>query len=102
MGTILGYALLIGLGSFRLTEFYKEGTRRIGLHQAGWWKSAVNLACCAVLVLLVLHQPAQTRILIAVAASGLAALCHAVDTLIRSQRDRTVSEVMEKSRVRRR
>jgi hypothetical protein len=93
--------LLIGLGSFRLTESYKEGTRRIGLQQPGWWKSSVNLLCCAVLVLLAMHQATETRVLIAVAASGLAALLHAVDTLIRSQRDQAVSQVLER-RTRRR
>jgi hypothetical protein len=102
MGTVLGYTLLIGLGSFRLTESYKEATRRIGLQQPGWWKSFVNLCCCTALVLLAMHQATETRVLMAVAASGVAALLHALDTLMRSQRDQTVSEVLERQRPRRR
>lgn len=102
MTTILGYVVLLGLGSFRLTESYKEGTRRVGLQQPGWWKSFVNLCICAVLVLLAMHQTWQNRILIAAAASGFAALLHALDTFIRSQRDQSVSQVLERQRTRRR
>jgi hypothetical protein len=102
MGTDLGYVVLIGFGSMRLTEVYKEVTRRIGLHQVAWWKSFVNLCCCAVLTLLVLHRSVDTRVLIAVAASGLAALLHALDTVLRSHRDNNIAEVIDRTRPRRR
>jgi hypothetical protein len=98
----LGYVLLIGFGSMKLTEFYKEITRRMGLHQPGWWKSFVNLCCVAVLSLLIIHRDLRTRVLIALAAAGLAALLHALDTVLRSHRDEMVTIVMDKTRSRRR
>lgn len=102
MLTDLGYLVLIGFGSMKLTEFYKEVTRRIGLHQPGWWKSFVNLCCVVLLSLFVVHRDLRTRLLIAVGASGLAALLHALDTVLRSHRDEMIAVVMEKSRPRRR
>jgi hypothetical protein len=102
MGADLGYALLIGFGSMKLTEVYKEVTRRIGLHQVAWWKSLVNLVCCGVLALLVSHRNIDTKVLIALGASGLAALLHATDTVLRSHRDNMITAVMDKTRGRRR
>jgi hypothetical protein len=102
MGTDLGYVVLIGFGSMKLTEVYKEVTRRIGLYQVAWWKSFINLICCGVLTLLVAHRGVDTRVLIAVAASGLAALLHAVDTVLRSHRDNMITTVLDKTRNRRR
>lgn len=96
MGADLGYALLIGFGSTRLTELWKEIAIRLGLHQVAWWKAAVNLVCCGVLTLLVMHRPWETRVLIGVGASGVALLIHALDTTLRHQRDRIVSEVLQR------
>jgi hypothetical protein len=101
MAADLGYVLLIGLGSMKLTELYKEVTRRIGLHQAGWWKSAISLSCAAVLTLLVSHRDLGTKVLITVAACGVAALLHALDTVLRSHRDEMVAMVLDRNRVRR-
>jgi hypothetical protein len=101
MGTNLGYVLIIGLGAMKLTEIYKEITRRLGLHQLAWWKSLINLACTVLLTLLV-HRSVGTRVLIAVGAAGVAALAHGLDTVLRVHRDNMVSTVLEKSRVRRR
>jgi len=94
--TLLAYVLIIGLGSYKLTEWYKEGTKRMGLQQPGWWKSLINLICCGVLVLLATHRSVDSRVLIAIAASGVAALLHAVDTVLRSHRDEMVMQVLEK------
>jgi hypothetical protein len=102
MATDLGYLLLLGFGSYKLTELYKEILRRIGLHQVAWWKSFINLIVCAVLALLVTHRSVEIRVLLAVGAAGVAALLHAVDTVLRSHRDDMISQVMEKSRYRRR
>jgi hypothetical protein len=102
MGRDLGYLLLIAFGSMKLTEVYKEIIRRIGLHQVAWWKSLVNLVCCGVLVLLITHRNVDTKVLIALGASGLAALLHAVDTVLRSHRDNMITTVMDKTRTRRR
>ena len=102
MGTDLGYALLIAFGSMKLTEVYKEVTRRVGLHQVAWWKSFVNLVCCGVLVLLVSHRNVDTKVLIALGASGLSALLHAIDTVLRSHRDNMITAVMDKTHGRRR
>jgi hypothetical protein len=94
----LGYALLIAFASTRLTELWKEVAQRIGLHQVAWWKAAVNVVCCALLALLVQHRSWQTKILIALGASGLALLIHALDTTLRHQRDKIVSEVLGRGR----
>ena len=98
MAVDLGYALLIGFGATRLTELWKEVATRLGLYQAAWWKAGVNLVCCAVLVLLVRGRPVETRVLIAVGASGLAMLFHASDTVLRHYRDKVVSEVLGRTR----
>jgi hypothetical protein len=98
----IGYIFLIGFGSVRLTELYKEICLRVGLHQPAWWKSFVNLVVCALLVLLVQHRVTSTRILIAVAASGVAMLLHAIDTVLRHHRDDIVAEVLGKRTPRRR
>ena len=102
MATDLGYLALIGFASLRLTEFYKEITNRIGIHQPGWWKSMVNLCCVALLTLLVSHRDAHTKVLIALGASGVAALLHAIDTVLRTHRDEMVAAAMERTRSRRR
>jgi hypothetical protein len=94
----LGYALLIGFGASRLTELWKEVAMRLGLHQVAWWKAAINLAFCGVLALLLMHRVWETRVLVAVGASGLAMLIHALDTFLRHHRDKIVSEVLGKSR----
>lgn len=102
MAADLGWALLIGFGSTRLTELWKEVIGRLGLHQVAWWKAAVNLLCCALLSLLVVHHSWEARVLIALGASGVAMLLHATDTLLRHYRDRVVTEVLEKRGSRRR
>lgn len=94
--------LLIGLGSMKLTEFYKEVTRRIGLHQVGWWKSFINLGCVCALTFLLIHRDVRTKVLVALGAAGLAALLHACDTVLRSHRDQMITTVMERNKGRRR
>ena len=96
MAADIGYAFLIGFGATRLTELWKEVMVRMGLHQMAWWKSFVNLLCCATLVLLVQNRAASTRILIALGASGIALLIHASDTVLRHYRDELISEVLGK------
>lgn len=102
MAVDLGYVLLIGFGSYKLTEIYKEITRRWGLHQLAWWKSFINLVCCAALALLITHRDVQVKVLVALAAAGLAALLHALDTVARSHRDNMITTVMDRTRARRR
>jgi hypothetical protein len=102
MATDLGYVILIGFGSMKLTQLYKEVARRIGLHQLAWWKSMVNLVCCAVLVVLIVNRSVSTRFLIGLAAAGLAALLHGLDTVLRSYRDELISEVMSRTNTTRR
>jgi len=94
----LGYALLIGFGATRLTELWKEIAIRLGLHQVAWWKATINILVCTLLSLLVLHRPWQTKVLIAVGASGIALLVHALDTFLRHHRDKIVSEVLGRTR----
>jgi len=101
MGADLGYALLIGFEATRLTELWKEIAIRLGLHQVAWWKAAINILICSLLSLLVLHRPWQTKVLIAVGASGIALLVHALDTFLRHHRDKLVSEVLGRSTRRR-
>jgi hypothetical protein len=98
MGADLGYALLIGFGATRLTELWKEIMVRLGLHQVAWFKAAVSLVICGLLALLVQHRSWQTKVLIAVGASGLALLIHALDTILRHHRDRIVAEVLQRGR----
>lgn len=99
MGADLGFALLIGFGATRITELWKEVMIRLGiLRQVAWWKAGINLLVCALLTLLIMHRPAETRVLIAVGASGISMLVHAGDTLLRHQRDRIVSEVLGRGR----
>jgi len=98
VGADLGYALLIGFGATRLTELWKEVALRVGLHQVAWWKAAVNLLCCALLSLLLVRHSWETRVLVAVGASGISLLVHAGDTVLRHQRDRIVSEVLGRGR----
>lgn len=104
MGADLGYMLLIAFGSLKLTELYKEITRRLGVHPIAWSKSAFNLACCAVLTLLVLGRPIRTEVLIALGAAGLSALLHALDTVLRIHRDDMAASLTSsvRERVRRR
>lgn len=99
MGADLGWALLIGLGATRLTELWKEVMIRIGiLRQQAWWKAAISLVICAVGSLLVMHSSWETRVLIAVGASGISMLAHAVDTVLRHHRDGIVAEVLARGR----
>lgn len=93
----LGWALLIGFGATRLTELWKEVMVRLGLHQVAWWKAAVNLLVCGLLVLLV-HASGETRALIALGASGFSMLVHATDTVLRHHRDRIVADVLGRGR----
>ena len=101
MGTNLGYLVLIGLGAMKLTELWKELTTRLGLWQNAWFKSAINLGICAVLVLFIQHRSVDTMVLIGAGAAGFSALCHSVDTVLRHHRDGMVSEVLGKARNRR-
>ena len=102
MGVDLGYMVLIAFGAMKVTELYKEFTRRIGFHQVAWWKSVFNLVCCAALTLLVVGRDIRTEILIALGAAGLSASVHAVDTVLRSHRDAMVAKVFDKPSPRRR
>lgn len=99
MAVDLGYALLIGFGATRLTELWKEVCIRLGiLRQQAWWKAGLNLLLCALGTLLIMHRPAETRVLIAAGASGISMLVHAGDTVLRHHRDRIVAEVLGRSR----
>jgi len=99
MGADLGFALLIGFGATRITELWKEVMIRVGiLRQHAWWKAGVNLLVCALLSLLVAHHSVDTRVLIAVGASGVSMVIHAVDTVLRHHRDKIVAEVLGRSR----
>jgi hypothetical protein len=101
MATDLGYALLIGLAAMKLTQLYKEVMRRVGLHnQWSWWKSVASLASCALLVLLVPDMSVRVRVLVALAAAGVAALAHGVDTVLRGSRDSLITSVAVRSRPR--
>jgi hypothetical protein len=101
MGIDLGYMVLIAFGTMKITQLYKEFMRRIGFHQIAWWKSLFSLGCCAVLALLIVGGDIRTKALIAVAAAGLSALLHAMDTVLRSHRDNMVTKVFEQSHQRR-
>jgi len=102
MGVDLGYVLIIALGAMKLTELYKELYRRfLGNRQVAWWKSVVNLGCCAALTALLVDHDIRTRVLIALAAAGLSALFHAIDTVLRSHRDDMVASVFNRSTARR-
>ena len=99
MAVDLGFALIIGFGATRVTELWKEVMLRLGiLRQQAWWKAGLNLLVCALLSLLVLHRPWETKVLIAVGASGVSMLVHATDTTLRHWRDRIVSEVLQRGR----
>jgi hypothetical protein len=99
MAADLGWAVLIGFGATRITELWKEVMLRLGiLRQQAWWKAGLNLLLCVALSFLVMHTAAETRVLIAVGASGMSMLIHAGDTLLRHQRDRIVSEVLGRGR----
>lgn len=99
MAADLGYALLIGFGATRITELWKEVMLRVGiLRQPAWWKAALNLLLCALGALLVMHRPTETKVLIAVGASGMSMLVHAGDTYLRHHRDKIVSEVLGRGR----
>lgn len=97
MAVDLGYMVLVGFGSLRITQFYKEVARRIGLHQVAWWKSAVNVVACVLLTLLIPHHTAQMRILIALGGSGLAGILHALETVLRARRDDLITAVVAKT-----
>lgn len=96
------YALLLGLGATRLTELWKEVAARMGVYQAPWFKAALNIVICAVGGILVLHEHIRTEVLVIAGAAGISMLAHAVDTCLRHYRDRLATEVLEKSRARRR
>jgi hypothetical protein len=99
MGADLGFALLIGFGATRITELWKEVMIRVGiLRQHAWWKAGVNLLVCALLSLLLVRHSVDTRVLVAVGASGVSMIIHAVDTVLRHHRDKIVSEVLGRSR----
>jgi hypothetical protein len=102
MGADLGYVVIIALGAMKLTELYKELYRRfLGNRSVAWWKSVVNLAICGALTVLLVGHDVRTRALIAVAASGLSALLHALDTVLRSHRDDMVASVFNRQNARR-
>jgi len=97
----LGFALLIGFGGFKLTQLWKELMTRYGWYQPAWWKSMLSLAICLSVSLAVIpHQSVGIRLVVGLGASGTAAVWHALDTLLRSERDKTVSEVLSRPRSR--
>jgi hypothetical protein len=101
MATDLGYALLIGLATMKITQLYKEIMRRLGLqNQWSWWKTVVSLVSCTLLVLLVPDMSVRVRVLVALAAAGLAAVLHGVDTVLRSERDNLIATVVTKTKPR--
>ena len=102
MGVDLGYVVIIALGAMKLTELYKELYRRfLGNRQIAWWKSIVNIGLCAALTVAIVGHDVRTKVLIALAASGLSALLHALDTVLRSHRDDMVASVFNRSTARR-
>jgi Zn-dependent protease len=101
MGSDLAFGLLIGFGGFRLTQLWKEVMARYGWYQPAWWKTLLSLAICLTLAVTVIpHRSMGIRLVVGLGASGLAAIWHAIDTLLRSYRDKTVTEVMSRNRVR--
>lgn len=101
MATDLGYALLIGLATMKLTQFYKEIMRRIGVHnQWSWWKTLVSLVSCTLLILLVPDMSVRVRVLVAVAAAGISALTHGLDTVLRGSRDSLITSVASRAKLR--
>jgi hypothetical protein len=94
--------VLIALGTYKLTELYKELYRRyLGNRQVAWWKSIVSLCFAAVLTLLVVDRDVRTKVLIGAGAWGLSALLHALDTVLRSHRDDMVASVYNRQNARR-
>ena len=101
MASDLGFALLIGLAGFKLTQLWKELMARYGWHQPAWWKTMLSLAICLTVSIAVLpHRSLGVRGVVGLGAAGLAALSHAIDTVLRSNRDRTVSDVLSRPRSR--
>lgn len=95
MGTDLGYALLIGFAGMKLTQLYKEILHRLDLRQMAWWKSLVSLVICLILALVFIpHRDLGQQVLVGLAAAGLSALAHGLDTLARATRDDLVSQVL--------
>lgn len=102
MGSALGYALLLGFGGMKITQLYKEIARRLGLNPVAWWKSTVNLAICLLLALLIPHTAVRIQVFIGLAAAGIGATVHALDTVLRAHRDDLVAQIMTKMRTRNR
>jgi hypothetical protein len=95
----LGFALLIGLAGFKLTQFWKELMVRYGWYQPAWWKTLLSLVICLVLALtLIGHRTGGVKVVIGLGAAGSAAIWHALDTSFRTYRDKGVSEVMRSRR----
>jgi hypothetical protein len=102
VSTDLGFSLLIGFGGFKLVQLYKEVLTRFGWRQLAWWKSLLTVFTCVALALaFVPHRSVGIRVVVGLAASGSAAIWHAIDTFLRSQRDKTVTDVMSRNRTRR-
>jgi hypothetical protein len=102
MFTMLGDALLIGLGSMKLLELYKEIMNRIGWYQPMWCRSFLLLVCAMVLTFALVGAPVRAHVLIGIGAAGVAMLLHAVDAVLRTYRDNVASEVLSRERTRNR
>jgi hypothetical protein len=87
-------ALLIGLGTMKLVELYKEVTRRISLHQAVWFRSIVALPIAAALSFSLVGGSTHGHLLLTFSACGIAMLGHALDTALRALLDEHVSNVL--------
>lgn len=96
----LGYVLLIGLGSMKIIELYKEVMIRVRVwHQSAWWKSALTILVCAVFSFTLPSRPGRIEVLITLGSAGMAALAHAVDTALRHYRDELASQVLARNQV---
>jgi hypothetical protein len=93
-------ALLIGLGTMKLIELYKEVMRRLGWHQAVWFRSFLVLPVAMVLSFTLTAGSTHVHLLLGAAAAGFAMLGHALDTVLRALRDDAVSTVMGRKRTR--
>jgi hypothetical protein len=101
MGTDLGFTLLIGLGAFKGTQLWKELMGRYGWYQPAWWKTLLSLAISLTLALtVIIHRSIGIKVLVSLGAAGIAALLHALDTCLRSYRDKNVTDVLGRNRVR--
>ena len=78
----------------KLVELYKEVMRRVGWHQAVWFRSFLALPVAGALSFTLTRGSPHVHLLLTVAACGIAMLGHALDTVLRALRDDAVSTVI--------